>query len=181
VHIARSTEIDFKASAPSSKSKYEPDASFRHKDARYPSVIIEVAYSQKKKRLSRLADNYLLDSDANVQVVVCLDIEYGKDSRKAMLSLWRPQLFDTPDGPELRAVDVVADEVGPVLENLTHRQCSDVPTRLSVTMKETLLIFLAYNSVSATSPARNLHGRRLETRIQTFAFLEHSSADTLML
>ena len=36
--------------APSnSKSKYEPDASFWH-NAQYPRVIIEVAYSQKKRR-----------------------------------------------------------------------------------------------------------------------------------
>ncbi|KAA8627250.1 Z1 domain containing protein [Pyrenophora tritici-repentis] len=110
VRPARSTEIRFDTSALSSKSKYEPDASFKHKDAQYPGVIIEVAYSQKKKRLVRLAENYLLDSDANVRVVVGLDIAYGKESRKATLSLWRPQLFDTPDGPELRAVDMVVDE-----------------------------------------------------------------------
>ncbi|KAI2479408.1 hypothetical protein Ptr902_08673 [Pyrenophora tritici-repentis] len=110
VRPARSTEIRFDTSALSSKSKYEPDASFKHKDAQYPGVIIEVAYSQKKKRLVRLAENYVLDSDANVRVVVGLDIAYGKESRKATLSLWRPQLFDTPDGPELRAVDMVVDE-----------------------------------------------------------------------
>ncbi|KAH5618965.1 hypothetical protein HBI23_245930 [Parastagonospora nodorum] len=110
VHPARSTEIRFDASALSSKSKYEPDASFRHDDARYPGVIIEVAYSQKKTRLGRLAENYLLDSDANVRVVVGLDIAYSNESRKATLSLWRPQVIDTSDGPELRAVEVVMGE-----------------------------------------------------------------------
>ncbi|KAF2844319.1 hypothetical protein T440DRAFT_523590 [Plenodomus tracheiphilus IPT5] len=104
------TTTRFDASALCSKSKYEPDASFRHEDAQYPGVIIEVAYSQKKTRLGRLAENYLLDSDANVRVVVGLDIAYSKKSRKATLSVWRPQLFDTPDGPELRAVVVVVDE-----------------------------------------------------------------------
>lgn len=110
VRAARSTEIRFAANASSSQSKYEPDASFGHIDAQYPGVVIEVAYSQKKKRLGRLAENYLLDSDASVRVVVGLDIEYGKDSCKATLSIWRPELSDSPSGPELRAVDVVADK-----------------------------------------------------------------------
>lgn len=112
VQPARSTEICFAASALCSKSKYEPDASFGHDDAQYPGVIIEVAYSQKKKRLGRLAENYLLDSDASVRVVVGLDIEYGKkESRKATLSIWRPRLFETTNGLELRAVEEAADEV----------------------------------------------------------------------
>jgi hypothetical protein len=75
-------------------------------------VIIEVAYSQKKSRLGRLAENYLLDSDASVRAVVGLDIEYvKKGSRKATISIWRPQLYDTADGPGLRAVQEVEDEV----------------------------------------------------------------------
>ena len=90
VRPARSTEIYFPLNdvPPSTKSKYEPDASFWHDDAQYPGVIIEVAYSQKRKRLGRLAEDYLLDSDASVQIVVGLDIEYGKKgSRKATLSV----------------------------------------------------------------------------------------------
>ncbi|KAF2787057.1 hypothetical protein K505DRAFT_288605 [Melanomma pulvis-pyrius CBS 109.77] len=111
VQPARSTEIRFPTSASSSKSKYEPDASFWHDDTQYPGVIIEVSYSQNKKRLGRLAENYLIDSDANVRAVVGLDIVYGeKGSRKATLSIWRPRLFDTADGPELRTVQEVKDE-----------------------------------------------------------------------
>ncbi|KAF1346434.1 hypothetical protein EJ07DRAFT_185554 [Lizonia empirigonia] len=113
VNPARSTEIHFPVADGSSgkKSKHEPDASFWHNDAQYPGVIIEVAYSQKKKRLRRLAEDYLLDSDANVQVVVGLDIEYGrKESREATLSVWRSQLHHADDGVELRVVEEVADE-----------------------------------------------------------------------
>lgn len=110
IQPAGSTEIRFAPIDSSSKSKYEPDASFWHDDAQYPGVIIEVAYSQKKARLRRLADNYLLDSDANVRVVIGLDIAYSNESRKATLSVWRPQLFDTVDGPELRAEEVVSGE-----------------------------------------------------------------------
>ncbi|PVH92418.1 hypothetical protein DM02DRAFT_733711 [Periconia macrospinosa] len=45
-------------------------------------------------------------------VVVGLNIEYGKKgSRKAALSIWRTREFPTDDGPELRAVQVVAGKV----------------------------------------------------------------------
>jgi len=114
VHPARSTHIRLGTST-SSKSKYEPDASFRHKGAQYPGVIVEVAYSQKKPRLDRLAENYILDSDASIRAVICVHIEYGnKKSRKATLSVWRPKLFTIDDVLELRAVEEVADVVGPI-------------------------------------------------------------------
>jgi hypothetical protein len=62
--------------------------------------------------LARLAEDYLLDSDASVRVVVGLDIEYGKKgSRKATLSVWRTKVFHTAAGDELRVIQEVADEV----------------------------------------------------------------------
>ncbi|KAF2454277.1 hypothetical protein BDY21DRAFT_423847 [Lineolata rhizophorae] len=114
VRAARSSEIYFPIDdAPGgTKSKYGPDASFWHDDAEYPGVIIEVAYSQKTKRLARLAEDYLLDSDANVQAVVGLNIGYGKGgSRKATLSVWRTRVFNTADGNELRIAREVADDI----------------------------------------------------------------------
>ncbi|KAF2799726.1 hypothetical protein K505DRAFT_332307 [Melanomma pulvis-pyrius CBS 109.77] len=113
VRTARSTVIysPVNDTPPSAKTKYEPDASFWHDDAEYPGVIIEVAYSQKRKRLSRLAEDYLLDSDASVQVVVGLDVEYGKaGSRKATLSIWRTRIAHTTNGDELRVVQETVDE-----------------------------------------------------------------------
>ena len=101
IRPARSTEIRFPIEdcELSRRSKYEPDASFWHEDAEYPGVIFEVAYSQKKKQLVRLAENYLLDSDANVQAVIGLDIEYGKKgSRKATFSVWRTCVFPENHG-----------------------------------------------------------------------------------
>lgn len=131
IRPARSTEIRFPIEdcELNGRSKYEPDASFWHEDAEYPGVIFEVAYSQKKKQLGRLAENYLLDSDANVQAVVGLDIEYGKKgSRKATFSVWRTRIFpeNHGDGYELRVVQEVVDEV-----------CSD-----SQAQRRLLLIFL---------------------------------------
>ncbi|KAF7511004.1 hypothetical protein GJ744_005550 [Endocarpon pusillum] len=85
-------------------SKHSPDASFWHDDAQYLGVIIEVAYSQKRKTLARLAEVYLLDSDASVQVVVGLNIEYGKEeSRKATMSVCRTHVVHTNDGDEFKS------------------------------------------------------------------------------
>lgn len=57
-----------------------------------------------------------------MQVVVGLDIEYGKKgSRKAALSIWRIRELLTDDGPELRADQVVADKVG----HIVYRSLAD--------------------------------------------------------
>jgi Uma2 family endonuclease len=101
VRPARSTEIYFLVDdVPYSINlEHEPDGSFWHDDAEYPGVIIEVANSQKRKRLDRLAEEYLLDSDASLQVIIRLDIEYGKkESRKATSSVWRTQVAHTNEG-----------------------------------------------------------------------------------
>lgn len=114
VRPARSTEVEFPVQDGDFGriSKYQPDTSFWHDEAEYPGVVIEVAYSQKRRRLNRLAEDYLLDSDANIRVVIGLDIEYGKQgSRKATLSVWRTDLFHTPNGDELRVVQEAVDEV----------------------------------------------------------------------
>jgi hypothetical protein len=57
VYSARSIEINYNAR--SSKSKNEPDASFKHEDAEFPGVVIEVAYSQNKAHSHWLAENYI--------------------------------------------------------------------------------------------------------------------------
>ncbi|KAL5118396.1 hypothetical protein ACEQ8H_003746 [Pleosporales sp. CAS-2024a] len=111
VYVGGSTTIHFDTDTSSSKSRYDPDNSFWHEDAQYPGVIFEVGYSQQKKKLDRLADNYIVDSATAVQVVVCINLEYNnKKTKKATLSIWRPQLLDTPDGLELRSAEVVADK-----------------------------------------------------------------------
>lgn len=84
-----------------------------------PGVVIEVTYPQGRKRLARLAEDFLLDSDANVRAVVGLDIGYlygeqgsPSGSCKATVSVWRTCVFSTPEGDELRVVQEPADEVG---------------------------------------------------------------------
>jgi len=70
--------------------KHSPDGSFKHIKAKYPGMVIEVSYSQKKKDLPLLASDYIIGSRGSIQVVVGIDLEYT--GKKATLSVWRPQI-----------------------------------------------------------------------------------------
>src|SRR2546430_1700115 len=72
--------------------KHSPDAGFKHRNSRYPHLVIEVSYSQKQKDLPRLADTYIVESNESIRVVIGLDIEYKKGTKKAMLQMWRPNI-----------------------------------------------------------------------------------------
>jgi hypothetical protein len=62
--------------------KHDSDAQFHHSKAQFLGIVIEVSYSQKRKDLERLADDYILGSDSDIRVVVGLDMEYktGKNA-----------------------------------------------------------------------------------------------------
>ncbi|KAF4625745.1 hypothetical protein G7Y89_g12419 [Cudoniella acicularis] len=101
--------------------RHDPDAVFTHSDAKYPVAIIEVAFSQKAKELKYLADNYILGSNGNVRVLIGVSIEYeayetrtrskkGKQSGKATISIWRPQLVKDGDGEVLEAVQTIEEQ-----------------------------------------------------------------------
>jgi len=93
-------------------SKHCPDGQFGHAEARYPGVVLEVSYSQKKKDLPRLADAYILGTRARIQVVVGLDIDYTGKSKRATLSVWRPQIqVNTADRKVFVAHKTVSDQV----------------------------------------------------------------------
>ena len=78
-----SAEINF---ADTEYGSHQPDASFQHFEAQYPGVILELSYSQKKKDLSRLVNEYILRSDADIHTVIGIDIEY-KGSKKVSISV----------------------------------------------------------------------------------------------
>ena len=87
-----------------------PDDSFLYLNEEFPNVILEISYSQKRKDVARLADNYILGSDGNICVVVGIDIDY-KD-KSATLSMWRPQIQVNNAGEEeLVAHQTVSNQV----------------------------------------------------------------------
>jgi hypothetical protein len=67
---------------------HDPDGSFKHKEAMWPGVIIEAAYSQDKKDLARLADDYIVGTDDSIRVIVGISIDYPS-LKNATLSVWR--------------------------------------------------------------------------------------------
>lgn len=103
---------------------HEPDASFKHVDAALPGVVLEVSYTQKRKDLPRLVDDYILGSDLNVQLVVGLDIEYR--GKEAVLSMWRPGRQADAEDQEAEygfAENFVVDQVG-IISHLRLLSCS---------------------------------------------------------
>ncbi|OBT82435.1 hypothetical protein VE02_08926 [Pseudogymnoascus sp. 03VT05] len=88
----------------------QPDAVFKHKKAGWPGVIIKVSYSQKTKAIPHLADNYILESNGNIRVVIGLDLDYK--TKKATVLMWRPEYVTTlEDELELEAAQTVHHQV----------------------------------------------------------------------
>jgi deoxyinosine 3'endonuclease (endonuclease V) len=70
-----------------------------------------LSYSQKKKDLSRLANEYILGSDADIRIVIGIDVKY-KGSKKASVSMWRPRIRVNNVGEkELFVGQTVTDQV----------------------------------------------------------------------
>jgi len=108
IENSASAEISFKDTTYGS---HQPDASFQHFEAQYPGVILELSYSQKRKDLSRLAHEYILGSDADIRVVIGIDVEY-KGSKKASVSIWRPHIkVNNTEEKELSVVQTTTDQL----------------------------------------------------------------------
>ena len=75
-----------------------PDASFTHRDTEALSVIVEVSHSEESKDLPFLADEYILGSNGQTQIVIGIDIECRRNKGKeAKVMVWRPR-FAEEDG-----------------------------------------------------------------------------------
>jgi hypothetical protein len=126
--------------------RHDPDASFRYRRTRYPGVVIEVSYAQKRKDLPHLADEYILGSNGNIRVVIGLDVEYR--GKMATMSVWRPRFSINGDGDEeLEAEETVVNQVwlltGSILNMLTSVRDSVTKTVNPIrTQKQTSIFVL---------------------------------------
>jgi hypothetical protein len=88
----------------------EPDAAFKHPQAHWPGVVIEVAYSQKERDIPHLADDYILETNGSIRAVVGLNIDYK--TKKGTVSMWRPKYTENEQGEiELAAAEIFKDQV----------------------------------------------------------------------
>ncbi|CAG8181967.1 unnamed protein product [Penicillium salamii] len=124
-------------------SERSPDASFIHDHAKYPGVIIEVCYSQKIRAAADLADDYILDTNASVNAVIALNIEY-KGSQKATISVWRPHKIIVDGAKEL--------EARAVIETMPFRTESGLPVEEAQPALQLSLRDFAPKSISQKYP-----------------------------
>lgn len=93
------------------KLRRSPDQWFRHRKAHWAGVIVELSYPEKRRAVPHLADDYILDTDGNVRIVVGFDLDTV--TKKATISTWRPLIKKSgnsePD--ELEATLVIDNEV----------------------------------------------------------------------
>ena len=76
----------------SDKEQYRcPDCSFRHRNCRDSSVVIEISHPQKRLAMNCLAEDYIFGTNGNIKVVIGLHIEY-QGRQKATMSVWVPKI-----------------------------------------------------------------------------------------
>jgi len=107
IRPTNSVTIEFNTSH---DNKHSPDASFKHLDAKYPGVVMDVSYSQKRQDLPRLAQDYITRSNGAIKVVVGTDLDYR--GKEATLSVWRAQIrVSTAGRKRLHVQQTLSDQV----------------------------------------------------------------------
>ena len=112
IRPTRSKTLTWKSEEDGRIIRHNPDGSYCHDRAEYPGVIIEASYSQKRKDLSGLAEDYILESNSSIQLVVGIDFDY-RGSKEAMILMWRPRwVISDQDGDMELISEQVLCEVG---------------------------------------------------------------------
>lgn len=92
----------------------DPDSQFKHENAKFPGVVIEVAFSQSQKDggkdLGKLAEQYIVESSGNIKTVLGISVAYGS-TKKAMISTWSPKHGTDEEGAYLAAEETLASKV----------------------------------------------------------------------
>ncbi|KAJ5533847.1 hypothetical protein N7527_000101 [Penicillium freii] len=92
----------------------KPDISFGYRQALYLGVIVE------SRRISYLADKYILNTDRSVNAVVVLDIDY-EGSNRATITVWRPEYIIVDSVEEFRATIPFRTDSGLLTEGIVLR------------------------------------------------------------
>jgi hypothetical protein len=87
----------------------EPDIQFQYPGTLYPGVVVEVSYSQSGKDLRKLAQDYVLYSNADVKLVIGINLSYKGGS--STVSTWRPKFIENRDGEDLVTAPDVQNRV----------------------------------------------------------------------
>ena len=91
-------------------ARRDPDMQLKYKGARYPSLIIEIAYTQSGKDLTKLADQYITESSGSIRTVIGISIDYQR-TKQATLSIWHPKYGLDEQGEYLAANATVMFQV----------------------------------------------------------------------
>ena len=91
-----STRLDLRSGNKDGQAiiRRQPDAIFKHCDL--PGIIEEVLYSQRTKAMPHLVDDYILEANGSVRLVVGLDIDY--ETKKGTILMWRPGYVENERG-----------------------------------------------------------------------------------
>jgi hypothetical protein len=131
----------------------QPDQQFAIKDCYYPGVVIELAYPQSFEELQCKADDLIVDSYGNVQLVIGLETGNKKACK---ISAWRPDFTrseneDTVAKKAIIEQDTIRDEDGKVKSGSITFQLQDFGTNLAITYPDADLtkeIVLHYNDLA---------------------------------
>lgn len=92
----------------------DPDTQFLYDTARYPGVVVEVAYSQSQKDggkdLAKLADQYIIESSGNIKMVIGIAVDY-RVTKKGTISIWCPRYGIDQEGEYLATEQTVVSQV----------------------------------------------------------------------
>jgi len=133
----------------------QSDQQFAIEDCYYPGVVIELAYPQSFEELQCKADDLIVDSYGNIQLVIGLET----DNKKACkISAWRPD-FTRSENENKNTVamktiieqDTIRDDDGKVKSGSMTFQLQDFGTNLAITYPDADLtkeIVLHYNDLA---------------------------------
>ena len=95
-------------------ARRDPDMQFTYTGALYPSLIVEIAYTQSRKgggkNLMALAEQYITESNGSIRTVIGISLDY-RDTKKATLSIWHPKYGLDVQGEYLAADETVISQV----------------------------------------------------------------------